>query len=145
MGQETSTVSVLNVYNMCPAGHRDWYLIISKLLPWFEHIVYGDVLWMLQCRIIIVWEVLHTFFLLTHVSTALFQNTDWENTNCFPPSTLQKPTFNIQKVSVTQDTLCPSEWPTNNTLIMSQKIMVRTGLIWLGHFWCHKMCWIFWW
>jgi hypothetical protein len=83
------TVSDLKVYNMCPAEHGFGYFLISKLLPRFEHIVYKDVFWILHCRILIVWEVLHTFLPIDGRIHSFVSNTNWENTNCSPLSTLQ--------------------------------------------------------
>jgi len=125
------TVSVLKVYNMCPAEHGFWYLLLSNLLPHFEHIFYGDILWILQCSILIVWEVLHTFLPFEGYVHRFISKYKLRKHQLLPTVYYSKPTFNTQTASVTQDTVCPSERPTHNTLSMSQKIMVWTGLNWL--------------
>jgi hypothetical protein len=111
------TLSALKVYNMCPAEHGFWYLLISKLLSHFEHIVYGDVLWILQSRFLIVWEVLHNFLPINGYVHSFISKYKLRKYQLPPTVYSSKPTFNIQNVSVTQDTVCPSERPTNNKYI----------------------------
>ena len=124
------TVSVLKVYNMCPAEHGFWYSLLSNVLPHFEHIFYGDMLRILQCSILIFWEVHHTFLPFDGYVHSFIQNTNRENTNCFPLSTIQNLLSTIkQLLSHRTQSVHQKGQP---TILWACHKKLWCGLVWTG-------------
>ena len=96
---------VLKVYNMCPDEHGFWYLLLSNLLPHFEHIFYGDMLWISQCSILIVWEVLHTFLPFEGYVHRFISKYKLRKHQLLPTVYYSKPTFNTQTACHTEHSL----------------------------------------